>query len=184
MVSNNLTFNYKNITMYRNLFYLAICFVMLASCNNAAKDKEKKEDTTAKGTIHDAMDHSTMSGTVPEIPAIPEGAKVVFSNLKNNATITSPFKLQMGTEVIKIDTAGPVVAGSGHHHLFIDAEDSLAAGTIVPKDSTHIHFGKGQTEYELTLSPGKHKLTLQMADGLHRSYGGKLATTITVNVKN
>jgi hypothetical protein len=82
-----------------------------------------------------------------------------------------------------VDTAGPVVTGSGHHHLFIDAEDSLAAGTVVPADSIHIHFGKGQTEYALTLLPGKHKLTLQMADGLHRSYGGKLAATITVNVK-
>ena len=170
--------------MYRKLFYAAIFFVIFSSCNNAAKDKEKKEDTTAAKTNHDAMDHTAMTGNVPEMPAIPEGAKVVFSNLKNNATITSPFKLQMGTEVIKIDTAGPVVAGTGHHHLFIDAEDSLATGTVVPKDSTHIHFGKGQTEYALTLSPGKHKLTLQMADGLHRSYGSRLATTIMVTVKN
>jgi len=85
--------------------------------------------------------------------------------------------------VIKVDTAGPVIAGIGHHHLLIDAEDSLTAGTMVPKDSTHLHFGKGQTETEIKLAPGKHKLALQFADGLHRSYGGKLSTVITVNVK-
>jgi hypothetical protein len=56
-------------------------------------------------------------------------------------------------------------------------------GTVIPKDSTHLHFGKAQTETSLTLSPGKHKLTLQLADGLHRSYGSQLATSITVTVK-
>jgi hypothetical protein len=132
----------------------------------------------------DTMHHMPATGTnVPDLPAIPEGAKVVFKNLKNDATVSSPFTLEMGAEFMKIDTAGPVVAGSGHHHLLIDAEDSLAAGTVVPNDSTHIHFGKGQTSYDLVLAPGKHKLTLQMADGLHRSYGNRLASTITVNVK-
>ena len=89
----------------------------------------------------------------------------------------------MAVENIKVDTAGPVIAGIGHHHLFIDAEDSLAAGTMVPKDSSHLHFGKGQTETEVKLAPGKHKLTLQFADGLHRSYGSKLSSVITVDVK-
>ena len=66
---------------------------------------------------------------------------------------------------------------------FIDAEDSLAMGVMVPKDSTHLHYGKAQTEADVKLNPGVHKLTLQFADGLHRSYGGKLATTVSVNVK-
>jgi len=160
------------------------CIVLFAACNNSSDKKEKKEDTAMNNMNMDTSHQMPGPGVnVPDLPQIPEGAKVVFKNLKESANISSPFKMEMGTEVIKVDTAGPVVAGSGHHHLFIDAEDSLAAGTVVPKDSTHIHFGKGQTEYELKLSPGKHKLTLQMADGLHRSYGGRLAATITVNVK-
>jgi len=165
--------------MYRKLFFSAICFSLITACNNSASDKEKKDDTATTKMDHDMG----TTGDIPALPAVPEGAKVSFKNLKNEESISSPFKLEMGADVIRIDTAGPVVAGSGHHHLFIDAEDSLAAGEIVPKDSTHVHFGKGQTEYELKLSPGKHKLTLQMADGLHRSYGSRLAATIIVNVK-
>ncbi len=160
-------------------FLPAIAIVALAACNNASK----KEEPATKDTGMGHMDHTMPTSGAPELPAVPEGAKVLFKNLKEGQTITSPYKVEMGTEVIKVDTAGPVVAGSGHHHLFIDAEDSLAAGSIVPKDSAHVHFGKGQTEYELSLQPGKHKLTLQMADGLHRSYGGKLATTVNVVVK-
>ena len=156
-----------------------LCLFLATACNNSSENKEKKEDTTMSH-----MDHTMPpGGTVPEIPAVPEGAKVFFKNLKDGATISSPFKLEMGADIIKVDTANLVVAGSGHHHLFIDAEDSLAYGETVPKDSTHVHFGKGQTEYELTLSPGKHKLTLQMADGLHRSYGSKLAAVINITVK-
>ena len=164
--------------------FLSIAIVLgIAACNNSAEDTTVKADTTAAES-HDTMHHTMdASKPVPELPAIPEGAKVEFKNLKNGAAVSSPFKVQMGTEGIKVDTAGPVIAGVGHHHLLIDAEDSLTAGTMVPKDSTHLHFGKGQTETELKLAPGKHKLTLQFADGLHRSYGGKLSTVITVEVK-
>lgn len=173
--------------MIRKIFIPAVSILLLAACNNTSNEKSSKTDSSASAMSHDSMQNMPGMGnknaTMPELPAVPDGAKVFFKNLKEGATITSPFKVEMGTEKIKVDTAGPVVAGSGHHHLFIDAADSLAAGTIVPKDSTHLHFGKGQTETTLNLPPGKHKLTLQFADGLHRSYGGKLATSITVNVK-
>jgi len=76
-----------------------------------------------------------------------------------------------------------MAAGTGHHHLLIDAGDSIPAGEVVRKDSTHLHFGKAQSSTEVKLSPGKHVLTLQFADGLHRSFGSKMATSITVNVK-
>lgn len=164
-------------------YLLPVCIVVFAACNNSGSKKESG-DTTTVTSEHDTMHHMMPTeGNVPELPAIPAGAKVFFKNLKDGQTISSPFKMEMGTEVIKVDTAGPVVAGSGHHHLLIDGPDSIAAGGIIPKDSVHIHFGKGQTEYELKLAPGKHKLALQMADGLHRSYGSKLSATIMVNVK-
>jgi hypothetical protein len=82
-----------------------------------------------------------------------------------------------------LDSAGTIKRASGHHHLLIDAGDSLTAGTVVPKDSTHLHFGNAQKETEVKLTPGEHKLTLQYADGIHRSYGGKLATSVTVTVQ-
>ncbi len=181
--SNILTLVSKFKEMKMKLFIAAIFIGTLVSCNNAADDKGNETDTTKMEMDHDGMDHSPTTGGVPAIPEIPEGAKVVFANLKDNATISSPFELQMGVEGMRIDTAGPVVAGSGHHHLIIDGADYLEKGSIVPKDSTNIHFGKGQTEYELILSPGKHKLTLQLADGLHRSYGEQLSASIMVNVK-
>ena len=169
--------------MNTKYFFFAAGIVLFTACNNSGKDKETPKDTVANTMSHDGMDHTMPSGTVPELPAVPEGAKTYFIGLKEGATVKSPLKIQMGVMVMKVDTAGPVVASSGHHHLLIDGPDSLAAGSIVAKDSVNIHFGKGQTETELNLSPGKHKLTLQFADGLHRSYGSRLSSTITVTVK-
>lgn len=169
--------------MYRKFFLPVLAVLVLAACNNSADESVKAADTAA-AVSHDSMAHMTDAAvSSPELPAIPDGAKVVFKNLKDGATVSSPLKVEMGTEVIKVDTAGPVIAGVGHHHLLIDAEDSLTAGTMVPKDSTHLHFGKGQTQTEIKLAPGKHKLALQFADGLHRSYGGQLSSVITVTVK-
>ena len=168
--------------MTKNFLSPLFVALILVACNNSADVSATSVDTAATAD-HDSMHMASAAAVVPELPPIPEGAKVVFQNLKEGAVVSSPLKVKMGTEVIKVDTAGPVITGVGHHHLLIDAEDSLTAGTMVPKDSTHLHFGKGQTETEIKLAPGKHKLALQFADGLHRSYGGKLSTVITVNVK-
>jgi hypothetical protein len=157
--------------------------VALIACNNSTDNNKATADTTTKATEDTTHNMSNMTTNVPELPAVPEGAKVYFKNLKNNQTVTSPVKIEMGVDKMKVDTTGPVVAASGHYHIFIDAEDFLASGTIVPKDSTHLHYGKAQTEATVPLTPGKHKLTLQFADGLHRSYGAQLATTVNVNVK-
>ena len=169
--------------MKTNYFLLFAAVGIITACNNSGKDKEEKKDTGTVATNHSGMDHPMPSGAVPELPAVPEGAKTYFIGLKQGATVKSPVKIEMGVMGLKVDTAGPVVASSGHHHLMIDGPDSLAAGTVVPKDSVNIHFGKGQTETEINLTPGKHKLTLQFADGAHRSYGSKMASTITVTVK-
>jgi len=169
--------------MHKKILASFLLTIFIA-CNNSGENSNATNDSSDKKMSSDTTHNmAATSATVPELPAVPEGARVYFRNLKNNETVTSPVKVEMAVEKMKVDTAGPVVAGSGHYHIFIDAEDSLASGTMVPKDSTHLHYGKGQTETTVKLSPGKHKLTLQFADGAHRSYGSKLAATVSVNVK-
>ena len=169
----------------RKLHFLpAVLLIGMASCNNAG-DKAASTTDTAQAAGHDTMQmaHADSSVAITPLPAVPAGAKVYFKNLKDGQTVTSPFKVEMGIDGLKLDTAGAIVAASGHHHLLIDAGDSIPAGQVVPKDATHLHFGKAQSSTDVTLPAGKHVLTLQYADGIHRSYGGQLAATITVTVK-
>lgn len=113
---------------------------------------------------------------------VPEGAKVFFASPKDGATVTSPVKIQMGVEGMDVQPAGKIQDGSGHHHIVIDA-DPIAKGTLVPADEQHKHFGKGQTETELTLAPGQHTLQLQFANGVHLSYGEQMSAKITITVE-
>jgi hypothetical protein len=115
-------------------------------------------------------------------PAAPAGAKVIFVSPKDGDKVKSPVKIVMGVEGVEVKPAGELAPNTGHHHVIIDAA-GVTAGETVPKDEKHVHFGKGQTEAELELTPGEHTLTLQFADGNHTSYGDVLATTIKITVE-
>ena len=110
----------------------------------------------------------------------PKG-KVSFAEPKDGAEIKGPVKVVMRVEGMKIQPAGEVVEGTGHHHILIN-KDFFPPGKVIPTDDTHRHYGKGDTEAVLDLPPGDYKLTLQFADGLHRSYGKDLSATINIKV--
>lgn len=109
-------------------------------------------------------------------------AKVMIVEPKDGAIVPSRFKVKFGIEGMKVAPAGTMTPGSGHHHLIIDGK-MVKKGEVVPADATHLHFGKGQTETEVTLTPGPHTLTLQFADGTHISYGEMMSQTIHITVK-
>lgn len=108
--------------------------------------------------------------------------EVFFKNLKDGDTVSSPVKVEMGVKGMQVQPAGEIVAGTGHHHILIN-QGPMSSGTVVPSDETHKHFGKGQTETELELAPGKYKLTLQFANGAHESYGEALSASINITVQ-
>ncbi len=119
---------------------------------------------------------------IPGFDPAPKGVRIHFANLKNNQTVVKKFTVKFAVDGLKVQPAGEIVAGTGHHHLIIDG-DAIPPGQVVPADATHIHFGKGQTETELELTPGKHKLTLQFANGAHLSYGPEVSDTVDIIVK-
>jgi len=107
---------------------------------------------------------------------------VDFVEPKNGATVTSPFKVVFGVKGMAVLPAGDMTSNTGHHHLLINAEN-IPNGVVIPMDDTHKHFGKGQTETEVSLPPGKYKLTMQFGNGAHQSYGPQLSKSIDVVVK-
>ncbi len=107
---------------------------------------------------------------------------VDFIEPKNGASVLTTFKVKFAVDGMAVAPAGELKPGTGHHHLLIDTAD-IEENVSIPMDDKHRHFGKGQTETEITLPPGRHKLTMQFADGAHRSYGAKFRKTIEVEVK-
>lgn len=114
-------------------------------------------------------------------PAAPVAGKVFFVEPADGAHVKSPVKVVFGVDGMAIAPAGGTDPNTGHHHLIIDGA-AIPAGTAVPTDDTHKHFGKGQTDAEIALTPGEHTLTMQFADGTHLSYGEAWSATIKVTV--
>jgi len=160
---------------------LAAFTVVFFACGSPESSNET--EVTEEHSENDGHDHGTVEAEVSgEFSVVPEGASVFFVNLIDGEIVNSPFKVVMGVEGINVHPAGELIEGTGHHHILIN-EGATDAGVVVPADETHLHFGGGQTETELDLAPGVYTITLQFADGLHRSYGEKLSVSIEVEVE-
>jgi hypothetical protein len=96
----------------------------------------------------------------------PEGAAVYFVNLRDGQYIPSRTVIRFGLLNMGVAPAGVAKENTGHHHLLIDAPPS-AFDRPIANDFNHLHFGAGQTQGEVTLSPGRHTLQLLLGDENH-----------------
>lgn len=113
-----------------------------------------------------------------------DNAQVYIISPADGAEVTSPFIVQFGLKGMGVAPAGIEFAGTGHHHLLVDVAELPPKGKPIPADDGHRHFGKGQTETELSLPPGRHSLQLLFGDHLHVPQDPPLASPkITITVK-
>jgi hypothetical protein len=155
----------------KNLLYL-IPLAALFACNSTST-----EETEINITEETPVNVDTT--------AILLGQEVMFENLVDGQEISSPFTVKMGVAGMTVEPANNGInANKGHHHLLIDTMSFISSSALIPMvDKRIIHFGGGQTEYELVLSPGTHKIAMQFANGMHASYGPRMAKAVTVTVK-
>lgn len=114
----------------------------------------------------------------------PAGAEVFIESPKDGDVVTSPVKVKFGIKGMELVPAGMMKANAGHHHLVIDADLPPADKPVPPNDTHHMHFGKAQTEAEVTLPPGKHTLQLMLGDHAHMPHHPVVSSKkITIEVK-
>lgn len=125
-----------------------------------------------------------------ETPSNPD-AKVYFVNLADGDTVQSPVTVVFGLSGMGVAPSGVEKENTGHHHLLIDrppigegedGADELAYG--LPSDDNHLHFGGGQTEVTLDLTPGPHTLQLVLGDAGHVPHATPIVSeVITITVE-
>lgn len=130
-----------------------------------------------------------MPAPAPATPAVtrtpsPPGAMAYIIEPANGARVTSPVRVLFGLKGAGVAPAGVETANTGHHHLLIDT--SLASNDQpIPADAQHVHFGLGQTETTVELTPGRHTLQLMLGDHLHIPHEPPIASSvITIEVIN
>jgi len=127
-----------------------------------------------------------LAADAPALPVTkaPAGAEVYIISPQDGATVPQSFTVRFGLKGMGVAPAGVVHENTGHHHLFVDVKVLPAAGQPIPKDEQHIHFGGGQTETTLKLTPGTHTLQLELGDSNHIPFDPPVVSKpITVHVK-
>lgn len=120
-----------------------------------------------------------------ELPVheVPEGAKVYIISPTDGAHVTSPFVVRFGLKGMGVAPSGVDEPNTGHHHLLIDVDALPSAGQPIPSDDRHVHFGGGQTQTTLSLSPGTHTLRLELGDLHHVPFDPPIVSKkITIHV--
>ena len=109
---------------------------------------------------------TTNSAIALDLSHAPEDAKAYIVEPTNGATVPETFTVKFGLSGMDLAPAGVDKPNTGHHHLLIDTELPELNASL-PSTEQIRHFGKAQTETELTLEPGEHTLRLVLGNYLH-----------------
>jgi hypothetical protein len=114
----------------------------------------------------------------------PKDAKLYFITPRDGQKVRGGFWCRFGLRNMGVTHAGDDYQNSGHHHLLVDVNDPIDPKEPIPQDKSHIHFGAGQTETHLELSPGTHTLQLVLGDAKHFPFDPPVVSNkITVRVR-
>ena len=97
----------------------------------------------------------------------PEDASAYIVEPADGATVPETFTVKFGLSGMDLAPAGVDEPNTGHHHLLIDKDELPELNASLPSTEQIRHFGKAQTETELTLEPGEHTLRLVLGNYLH-----------------
>ena len=86
--------------------------------------------------------------------------------LQDGSTLPPNATIRFGLVNMGVAPAGIDRPNTGHHHLLVDTK-LPPLDEPIPNDFNHLHFGAGQTEATVTLSPGRHTLQLLLGDANH-----------------
>jgi hypothetical protein len=109
---------------------------------------------------------------VPE-SAPPASAAPVERTVRIVAPVDGAFQEEHEVTVVLSSTvpivpAGDMTAGTGHHHLYLDADLGDMSAPVPTVPGSIVHMGNGSREYVFeNVGSGPHRLIAVVADGAH-----------------
>jgi len=144
---------------------IAVAALLVAACGGSS-DSEMDTDEMPAGE----SSPGTVTITFPE-----EGAVV------NGPTVTVQL-----TSTVPIVTSGTMTPGTGHHHLYLDA-DLTEAGVPVPTvPNSIVHMGDASSSFTFEFDDvayGPHRLIAVVADGAHVPLQPWVVDTVNFTVR-
>jgi hypothetical protein len=123
---------------------------LLAACGSDAPETSNTPDTTDRAAPSAPREVRIVAPT--------EGAEVMGPDVTVELEVTG----------IEIVPAGDTASGTGHHHLYLDADLAPMNEPIPSVPGQIIHMGDGSSAYTLEgLEPGEHRVIAVVGDGVH-----------------
>jgi len=114
----------------------------------------------------------------------PKDAQAFIIEPADGATVSQTFTVKFGLSGMELAPAGTDKPNTGHHHLLIGKQELPELNASLPATDQIRHFGKAQTDTELTLEPGEHTLRLILGNYLHVPHDNPvISEPITVTVR-
>ena len=118
-------------------------------------------------------------------PATTAGApSVTITTPADGSTVDGPNVMVHLESTVPIVAAGDMTAGTGHHHLYLDADLTGATEPVPTVPGSIIHMGDASAMYTFENVPaGEHRLIAVVADGVHVPLQPWVVDTVTFTVR-
>jgi len=144
--------------MKNTLTIAALCALGIAACGGSEDSGESMSASSGAVTITEPADGATVSGP--------------------NVTV------RLTTDGVPIVPAGDMTPGSGHHHLYLDADVASTTEPVPSVPGSIVHMGNAASEYTFeNVAPGPHRVIAVVADGAHVPLQPLVVDTVTFTVQ-
>lgn len=123
------------------------------------------------------------SATSDVVSSAAPGVRIVAP--ADGAEVTGPdITVELAVTGLEIVPAGDTASGTGHHHLYLDAELAPMDQPIPSVPGQIIHMGDGSSVYTFEgVEPGEHRLIAVVGDGVHVPVQPALVDTVRFVVR-
>jgi len=138
----------------------------------------------ANAQQHGHVAQTASSPALGQRTPAPQDAFVYIGWPNDGQTLSAGrVKIWFGARNIGVAPAGVTFPNTGHHHLLINVPIPPLDEPI-PNTKNHLHFGAGQTEASIDLTPGTYTLQLLMGDAEHVPHDPPVSSKkITIHVR-
>ncbi|MDX1493504.1 MAG: DUF4399 domain-containing protein [Longimicrobiales bacterium] len=125
-------------------------------------------------------------GGEPEAETMPEetaAGTVTIVTPMNGAQINGSSVTVQLSSTVPIVPAGEMTEGTGHHHLYLNADLTPADQPVPTVPGEIIHMGDASASYTFeNVEPGEHRIIAVVADGVHVPLQPWVVDTVTFTV--
>lgn len=120
-----------------------------------------------------------------EQPSMTPARTVTIMSPADGSEVMGPdVTVELSVSGVQIVPAGDMTEGTGHHHLYLDADLTAPDAPVPTVPGSIIHMGTGDSIFTFEdVSSGEHRLIAVVADGLHVPLQPWVVDTVTFTVR-